>query len=92
MTLKYYIDSQLVRGVQVEDDVYIESDIIPEESDKCGEGSSTHLMSLILYKVSTSDHLDPESPELQDEIPMRDRSKSYVAENKKFLPETKEEI
>ena len=34
MTLKYYIDSQLVRGVQVEDDVYIESDIIPEESDK----------------------------------------------------------
>ena len=49
-------------------------------------------MSLILYKVSTSDHLDPESPDLQDEIPIRDKSKSYVAENKKFLPDTKEKI
>jgi hypothetical protein len=92
MTLKYYIDSQLVRGVQVEDDVYIESDIIPEESEKYGEGSCTHLMSLILYKVSRTDHLDPESPDLQDENPMLDRTKSYVAENKKFLPETKEKV
>lgn len=65
MTLKYYIDSQLVRGVKIGDDLYIESDILPaEDSENFGEGSCTHLMKLILYKVSSSDQFDAESPDL----------------------------
>ena len=56
MTLKYYIDSQICRGIQIGDELYIESEIKAlEEPDNTND--LCH-MQLILYKVSSSERED----------------------------------
>ena len=56
MTLKYYIDSQICRGVQVGDDLYIESEI--KSLEELDNSNDLCHMQLILYKVSSSEKED----------------------------------
>ena len=52
MEIIYYIDSELCKGVQVGDDLYIETELKPLEKDDELEDSDTTRFELTMYKVS----------------------------------------
>ena len=52
MEIKYYIDSEICTGVQIDDDLYIEAEFASLEKDEILEGRDTTKMKLSFYKVS----------------------------------------